>query len=134
MILWPSSVVLCTTFRSMVKAVPVMLPVKLRVSLTVTIVTWSFLMLGPEMVAVCVKVIVPLPKLLWFSWSEFAAATVAMGMRNASSISAAQIFMLFFFLGPERTILWLLCEGSGNRPLDGVSYSGISRTRDEDGL
>ena len=85
----------------MVNAVPARLPVKLRVSCTVTIVVWSLRPVGPEIIAPCVNVIIPIPLFKWSSWSACVAAaveTATTGIRKASSIAIAQILNFIFIL------------------------------------
>src|SRR2546422_4837048 len=96
------------TSLSMVNAVPIMLPVKLRVSCTLTIVVWSLRTVGPETVAPCVNVIVPIPLFRWSSWSALVAAavvTATKGIRKASSMATAQI--LNFILHPPTSWVFL---------------------------
>src|SRR5437660_687497 len=115
----------------MVNAVPARLPVKLRVSCTVTIVVWSLRPVGPEIIAPCVNVIIPIPLFKWSSWSACVAAaveTATTGIRKASSIAIAQILNFIFILhlvgcfrqcGPPRVQRTFLgtCRLLGTRPV-----------------
>lgn len=88
----------------MVLALPVKLPVNVRVSCTTVIVfSPSSPFVGPEIVVPCEKASVPFSfaGFAWslsLSWLAFTAAIVTTGTRKMSIRTAIQIFLKFCFL------------------------------------